>query len=697
MILTIPFNESDLISVIEVSLLKNEFDMKLMDYNHRYAILLEKLPSGFAIIKGYPPCIVFANQFMAEMLGYTSKEIVSLMESCFNILIHPDDIDDSLRFYRHCLDAEIEMPERFEIRAVRKDGALRWIAVHASLVDYNGQQEVHAVLSDNTDRKKAENIIQESELQDITDRKYAEKSLYEKKELLRVITSSALDAIVMMDDNANITFWNDMAEKMFGYSADEVIGKDMYAIFAPERKMQAYRDASEKFKNTGQGKRVGRTRQIEMIRKDGTEIIVELSLSSLQLKGNWHALGIFRDITERIQMEKNLRESEKRYRMLADNVTDNIWTMNMDFEFTFISPSVFRIRGYTVDEALKMSLEESMTPASYEIAIQTYYQQLEMHNNGERDCNTIKKIELELICKDGSTVWCEIETNFIFDTQGKPVGIIGVTRNISERKQAEEMLKKHQDHLEELVEKRTVELKKAKEVAETANRAKSEFLANMSHELRTPLNSIIGFSKLMKTGYDPIEYDSNLSNIISSGEHLLRLINDILNITKIESGKMNYEMEPVNIHSIISECVMLVLPKADEKGISIRYRTESEDTMVIGEKKWLQQIFLNLLSNSVLYNKNDGSVDIVTNEKKGGFEAIITDTGIGIKREDQDYIFEKFSQIRAENLMRGTEGAGLGLAITKKLVDAHSGEIYVDSEEGVGSTFTIILPYLKNF
>ena len=214
----------------------------------------------------------------------------------------------------------------------------------------------------------------------------------------------------------------------------------------------------------------------------------------------------------------------------------------------------------------------------------------------------------------------------------------------------------------------------------------------MSHELRTPLNSIIGFSKLMKMQFEDGDFANYLDNILSSGLHLLKIINDILDVSKIESGRMDFNRAPIDPGEIIATCVAIMAVQADERGVTLENRWNLHgDLAIFGDAKRVQQVFINLISNAIKFNRPGGSVRIDARIEGGMLVIDVADTGIGIKREHLSFIFEKFNQVNSD-LDRDTQGTGLGLTISRMIVEAHDGRIGVRSEYGTGSTFTVSLP-----
>ena len=385
-----------------------------------------------------------------------------------------------------------------------------------------------------------------------------------------------------------------------------------------------------------------------------------------------------------------LKSSELRYRLLAENVTDTIWTMSLaSLRFTYISPSIERMRGYSVEEAMALSLEETLTPESLGKVTKELEEELVREASGNFDPNRSKTMEVMQYCKDGSSRWAEFTTTFLRDEEGKAVGLLGVTRDISDRKRAER-------------------LDQAKIAAEASNAAKSEFLSNMSHELRTPLNHIMGFTELVlgKNFGDLNEtQEEYLTDIYKSSQHLLSLVNQILDVSKIEAGKLDLNKSEINLKKLLEQWLS-IMDKAVARNIHLTSKIDQIPETIIADELRVKQIVYNLLSNAMKFTKDGGNIClgarmIVRSENgisaksesfRNEVEVSVVDTGIGIRKEDVEKIFEPFSQLES-SLSRKYPGTGLGLSLTRSLVEMHGGRIWVDSEgPGKGSSFRFTLP-----
>ncbi|WP_094228898.1 PAS domain S-box protein [Methanolobus psychrotolerans] len=508
-------------------------------------------------------------------------------------------------------------------------------------------------------------------LTDITLRKRSEQALLAEEARTRAIAESAQDAILMMDPQGNISFWNPAAERIFGYSMEETIGQNLHLLLAPQRYHVSQQEALSKFLKNGQGNAVGKTLELEALCKDGREISVELSLSVIELPDGWHSVGIMRDITGRKLTEQQLTESEERHRLLADNSTDVIWTMDIEGKFTYVSPSVQKLRGYTPEEVMKQKPEEFLTPDSLQQYLEGLKLATEIVQAGMNFSS--QRFELEQPSKDGSTVWTEATINGMYNEQGKFIGILGVTRDITERKGLEKNL--------------IIEMEKAQE----ATRVKSEFLANMSHEIRTPMNGVIGMTGLLLDTDLSDEQRHYAETVRLSGESLLQLINDILDFSKIEAGKLELEMVDFDLHNMLDDFASMISIKAHEKELEfICAPAPDVPACVQGDPGRLQQVLTNLAGNAVKFTHKGEVVVQVTLESQSTTEALlrfsVRDTGVGIPENKKHDLFDKFYQVDASTT-RQYGGTGLGLAISKQLVEMMGGDIGVESEKGKGSEF----------
>lgn len=311
-------------------------------------------------------------------------------------------------------------------------------------------------------------------LRDITKRKRAEEALRSSEARLRAISDSAQDAMIMMGPSGEISHWNPAAESILGYSQEEAIGENLHRLLMPERYHQACSNALPEFFRSGQGSAVGKTLELRAHRKDGSEIAIDLSLSAILLNGEWHAIGLLRDITRRKQAEEALRESEENFRQLAENIREVFFIVGPNGkQAIYTSPAYEQIWGRS-REGLRRD------PNAWQEAVHPDDLERIRAQAAQRFSGDSSQFEYRIHTPDGAEKWIHSRSFPVRDEQGELIRIVGIAEEITERKRYE------------------AELIRAREGAEAANRAKSMFIATMSHELRTPLNAILGFAELLE-------------------------------------------------------------------------------------------------------------------------------------------------------------------------------------------------------
>jgi PAS domain S-box-containing protein len=387
-----------------------------------------------------------------------------------------------------------------------------------------------------------------------------------------------------------------------------------------------------------------------------------------------------------------VEKAEARYQTLVEQIPAVTFMASFENGLSeiYVSPHIETMLGYTAREWIDDPI--------------LWYQRL--HPEDKQRWNlefsrTISwaepfKADYRFLAKDGRVVWIHGEAKVVRDADGQPSFVQGIGYDITELKEAEEVLKRSREELETLVAARTVQLasantslQEAKEEADRANRSKSDFLSRMSHELRTPLNAILGFGQLMEAGLNTPDQNENIEQILTAGRHLLGLINEVLDIASIEAGRITISLESVSVDDVVAAAIDLVRPLAAERNIHIT--STKCDQHVQADRHRFTQVLLNLLSNSIKYNRESGRVTIDFEEEGGGrLRTRINDTGPGIAPKDMERLFASFERLEAGKTR--VEGTGLGLAVCKQLVELMGGEIGVESTVGIGSTFWVKLP-----
>ena len=615
------------------------------------------LSADMFCIAGFDRFFKSVNPSWEEALGFTSQE---LMAKPYTEFIHPDDREDTV-----AEASRIQAPGptciAFENRYICKDGSYRWFSWNA--VSVPDQKLTYAVARDITRRRQVEEALRKSE------------------EHLRLLVDGVRDyAIFMLDPSGQVASWNQGAERIKGYKANEIIGRH-FSCFYPPEDLQNGKPERELQKAIAEGHYA---EEGWRIRKDGSRFWAHVVITAL--RDNTGKLRGFskvtRDVTEQRRAEELLRESEQRLTLASTSGEVGVWDLDLIADQAWRSLQHDRIFGYE-------SLLPNWGAAVFSDHVFPEDRELVQRRLEEAFQNGHLEFECRIIRADQAMRWISEKGEVVRNEQGQPIRMMGVVTDVTERKRAEEEKRKFMDRL--AASNQELELRNRE--VERVTKLKSKFLASMSHELRTPLNAIVGFSDLLAEGTpgDLNDKQKRFVNHIKQGSaHLLQLINDILDLSKIEAGQLDLRCEDFQIKTALPEVLSTIRPLAVAKNIQIEQKMES-DQHVYADRVRFKQILYNLLSNAVKFTPKAGRIDIDCHGDGNSVCISVTDTGVGIRAEDQAVIFEEFRQVEGP---AGTtqEGTGLGLAITKRLVEQQGGGISLESEFGKGSRFTFTLP-----
>lgn len=614
----------------------------------RFKSAFQFSPIGMALLAVGGNCLQ-VNARMCEILGAREDQVLGDHYQGFT---HPDDLPASLALSQRALRGEIHSYQ-IEKRYLQREGRVIWSLLNVSLVRDDAGAPLYFI----------------AQVQDISERKRAEDNLRRSEALKAAILEAALDCIVTVDADSHVLEWNPAAERTFGYSREQAISTPLYDLIVPPELRQAHRDGMQRYLETREGPILGQRLELPAMRADGTRIIVELAIVPIPGMQPPLFTGQMRDITERKATEAALRESEARYGRIAANVPGMVYQFVMKDDgtnaFPFVSHGSREIYGVEPEQIV----ENPSLPAQMLYADDA----TEFYDSVMESARTLNdwKWEGRITTSDGQTKWLRGSSR----PQRETDSIIwdGLLYDITPSKIEQESLQT------------------AKAEAERANFAKSEFLSRMSHELRTPLNAILGFGQLLEMATLAPDDEQSVEQIVKAGRHLLGLINEVLDIARIESGHLSISPEAVSASEIALEALDLVRPLAGARGITLAEDAlRSCDCYVRADRQRLKQILLNLLSNAVKYNRACGQVALEIERREATVRLWVRDTGAGIAPDLMERLWTPFDRLGAEST--GIEGTGVGLAVSKSLAQAMDGELGVQSIVGQGSAFWLDLP-----
>ncbi len=640
-----------------------------------------------------------------RMLGYAAADVLNK--------ITPADISDPQEIIERANELSVELgtpitpgfealvfkasrgiEDIYELTYIRKDGS-RFPAVVSVTALRDAQDTIIGYLligTDNTARKQAE--AERQRLLDIQEEMHKQLqqtnlTLQISEERLAVTLNSIGDAVITTDAQARVTLLNPLAEQLTGWTKAEAIGRPVDEVFHIINQQTRQPTPIPVSETLAHGTIQGLANHTILIARNGQECAIADSCAPIHDRDAKviGAVLVFRDVTKEYLVQQRVRDNVALLQTILNTVVDGIITFHADSGIIeTVNPAVEQMFGFTTAELIGQDFT-SLLP---DIGLEQYKHFLEFFNSND-EVKEINVSELDLgfdldlvretvgLRKDGSHFPMEVAVSEMW-LRGERY-YTGILRDITER-----------NELDKALQKNNRELNNAKSIAEKANLAKSDFLSKMSHELRTPLNAILGFSQLLEAGTPRLtaEQTARMQQITKAGWYLLELINEILDLAVIESGKLSLSREPVSLIDVMHECEAMIESQAQKHHIRLDFMPFEHTLFVNADRTRVKQVLINLLSNAIKYNRVQGTVVVECRVSPPEHVHIsIRDSGLGLSAKKLEQLFQPFNRLGQES--GSEEGTGMGLVVAKQLVELMGGSIGVESVVGEGSEFWVNL------
>jgi PAS domain S-box-containing protein len=623
---------------------------ELRESEQRYRQLIESIQDIIYKI-GPDGVFTFVSSVVEKLLGYTEQEFIG---KHFTDFVAPGYRKQLVEFYQTMLLERLDSTYT-EFPVVAKDGRIVWIGQTVRLITNNNEiSELVAVA------------------RDVSDRKLAEIQLQTTQTRLSTLITSLHSGVLVEDEQLRIILVNQLFCDIFDVkeSPQQLIGREYFQGVGPfKHLMENPQEFAQKVEQLTLNRQASVGDEIRMVNGRILELDYVPIYYGEEFMGH---LWKYSDVTEKYLARERIRRSEEKYRGIMNNMELGLLEVDNDQTIIRSYERFCKMIGYTEGELIGKNAIDLLVAPEFNSVINQQQRERQQGNAGA--------YELQLVKRDGSRIWMLVSGVPILDEEGAIVGSMGIHYDLDERKQLEE------------------ELIRAKQIADEARQAEKQFLANMSHEIRTPLNAIIGMSHLLFDTQPSRQQREYIDILKTSADFLHSLISDLLNMTKIEAGRIEVYARPFDLGGLLIAIKKVFAMKLQGRPISIDvYSDVSISGDFVGDDVMLNQILMNLIGNAEKFTE-EGSIQVTARiskqeEDRNWIEFSVVDTGIGIPQEKLDLVFQKFKQVNPQG--HKYKGTGLGLAITKELVELQGGTISVKSLVGHGSTFTFTLPFTK--